>query len=112
MATRSFGTANGELVMTDEMVSTLANCLDDYTIDSRGDVGSWVRVEAIDAVLAASRRHLLVERSTESLLSRVARLAAEKFDKARLRAWQCLSEVLRGERLLNESLFVSPSAYD
>ncbi|KAI9679221.1 MAG: hypothetical protein M1817_005240 [Caeruleum heppii] len=86
-------------VITPYLVETLERCLDDYTIDSRGDVGSWVRLEALEAVSAASREGLLDVSESEGsdvekrLLSRVGRLAAEKLDKVRLRAWACLVEV-------------------
>ncbi|KAI9852129.1 MAG: hypothetical protein M1838_001753 [Thelocarpon superellum] len=87
-------------VLPGDIVAALTTCLDDYTIDSRGDVGSWVRVEAIGAVAIASRAGLLDGDQDEdpsprtAILSRVARLAAEKLDKVRFRAWLCLREVL------------------
>jgi hypothetical protein len=86
-----------EVVVTYEIIDTLGLALDDYTVDSRGDVGSWVRIEAIDALNVGwesgalrgenSESEKLVE---EALISRVARLAAEKLDKVRLKAWTCL----------------------
>lgn len=87
-------------VLTDSMSQVMIYCLDDYTIDSRGDVGSWIRLEAIDAVLMAVKQGLVlsslpnISSSDEALISHVARLAAEKLDKVRTRAWQCLSQIL------------------
>ncbi|KAI9765900.1 MAG: hypothetical protein M1840_007041 [Geoglossum simile] len=87
----------GSKVTTPEIDDTLRSALDDYTVDSRGDVGSWIRMEAIDAVSVGwvsgafrsgnSTSERLVE---DVLISRVARLAAEKLDKVRFKAWKCL----------------------
>lgn len=82
------------------MAEALIACLDDYTIDSRGDVGSWIRLEAIDAVLMALRKGILLRHPPEvspteaDMLSRIGRLAAEKLDKVRSRAWSCLAAAL------------------
>jgi hypothetical protein len=88
------------VVTTQKIIDTLRLALDDYTVDSRGDVGSWVRMEAIDAVAVGWEpgtlrgenldSEKLVE---ESLISRIARLAAEKLDKLRVKAWKCLRVV-------------------
>ncbi|KAI9759758.1 MAG: hypothetical protein M4579_002143 [Chaenotheca gracillima] len=82
-----------------EIVDVLALCLDDYTIDSRGDVGSWLRLAAIDAVGTMYRKDLLPSdgrriRITEVLLSRVLRLSVEQLDKVRFAAWSVLREAM------------------
>ena len=79
----------------EEIVDVLRTCLDDYTVDSRGDIGSLLRLEAIDAVEVSCRYNHISGLSKDSLteqalLSRVARLSAEKLDKVRLRAIGCL----------------------
>ena len=78
------------IAMTQSISAAIADGLDDYTIDQRGDIGSLVRVEAIDAVHAAWQQGQLPELVLQDLGSRVCRLALEKLDKVRLRAWHCL----------------------
>ncbi|KAI9883387.1 MAG: hypothetical protein M1823_004855 [Watsoniomyces obsoletus] len=85
--------------LDDEMVQLLKNSLDDYSIDSRGDVGSWIRQEAVEAFSAWLREHhgdrpVGTSESGQSLASRVARLSVEKMDKVRLRASACLHQIL------------------
>jgi hypothetical protein len=86
-----------EVVITHEIIDMLRLALDDYTVDSRGDVGSWVRSEAIDALAVGWESGALRDENTqgekiieEVLISRIARLAAEKLDKVRFKAWKCL----------------------
>ncbi|PGH36963.1 hypothetical protein GX50_00198 [[Emmonsia] crescens] len=67
--------------------------LNDYTTDRRGDVGSFIRLEAIEAVnviLASKVPRGAAPMYLKSLMSCVARLAAEKLDKVRFHAWNCL----------------------
>lgn len=79
------------------ILSSLCMCLDDYTIDARGDVGSLVRLEAISAVSTTLKNDLIrdilfKDVQKQSVLSRVARLSAEKMDKVRVKAVACLHE--------------------
>ncbi|KAI9780276.1 MAG: hypothetical protein M1839_006836 [Geoglossum umbratile] len=99
----------GSKVITHEIIDVLRSALDDYTVDSRGDVGSWVRMEAIDAVRVGwASGALRSENSTNEwlvedvLTSRIARLAAEKLDKVRFKAWKCLRVIqIRPKYLLD-----------
>ncbi|KAI9795645.1 MAG: hypothetical protein M1825_001267, partial [Sarcosagium campestre] len=89
-------------VVNESIVKTLSDSLDDYTIDSRGDVGSLVRLEALDAVVIMRDQNLLSASVGAGpvellLLPRLARLSAEKLDKVRIRAWECLGPIL-GQR--------------
>ena len=47
------------LVISADLSQALQACLNDYTTDRRGDVGSLVRVEAIDATAVILKRGLL-----------------------------------------------------
>ncbi|KAI9777363.1 MAG: hypothetical protein M1835_005261, partial [Candelina submexicana] len=80
-------------VITASMVRSICTSLEDYTVDQRGDIGSWIRLAAIDAV-AASSKHGAVDSSLgqNELFAGVCRLAAERLDKVRIRAWACLQE--------------------
>ena len=65
-------------------------CLNDYTTDRRGDVGSLIRLEAIDAIAVVLKKGLLSMRERQGLAARICGLAVEKLDKVRFRAWNCL----------------------
>ena len=79
------------------METGLLNCLQDYTVDERGDIGSLVRFEAIVAVHAAYRCGMFLTATQKlELVARVCSLAAEKLDKIRYRAWQCLKDLCNG----------------
>ncbi len=79
--------------MTAPIAAVLKTCLNDYTTDQRGDVGSMVRVEAIDAVGVALKYDLLRgQEAMRELVARVCGLACEKLDKVRFRAWAILKD--------------------
>ena len=79
--------------MTNSIIGALQICLDDYTNDRRGDIGSHLRIEAIESVDIALQRSLLPEEeSRRALIVRICRLAGEKLDKARIRAWRCMQD--------------------
>ncbi|PGH00269.1 hypothetical protein GX51_05872 [Blastomyces parvus] len=67
--------------------------LNDYTTDRRGDVGSFIRLEAIEAVNIIIRSKVPpgpTPAYLKDLMGCVVRLAAEKLDKVRFHAWNCL----------------------
>lgn len=73
-------------------MQVLKAALEDYTTDQRGDIGSLLRVEAIDAIVTAYKSGSLQESSEANhLLAQISTLAGEKLDKVRLRAWNCIS---------------------
>ncbi len=78
------------LVITRNLVKALIVCLDDYTTDQRGDVGSLVRIAAVDAVSTVLKKNLLNLCDRQVLAAKVCGLAVEKLDKVRWRAWSCL----------------------
>ena len=86
--------------MTSSIIEALQISLDDYTNDQRGDIGSHLRIAAIEAVDIALLQSLLPEESRRTLITRVCRLAGEKLDKVRIRAWRCLQD--------NWAAFVGP----
>lgn len=78
------------LVISENLSQALHACLSDYTTDRRGDVGSLIRLEAIDATVVVLKRGLLCMRETQDIAARICGLAVEKLDKVRFRAWNCL----------------------
>ena len=82
------------VVFNARMETDVLNGLQDYTVDQRGDIGSLVRFEAIVAVHAAHSYGMLdAATQKHALVARVCSLAAEKLDKIRFRAWQCLKDI-------------------
>ncbi|MCJ1435609.1 hypothetical protein MMC27_004983 [Xylographa pallens] len=81
-------------VFNARMETDVLNCLQDYTVDQRGDIGSLVRFEAIVAVHTAHIYGMLdAATQRQALVAGVCRLATEKLDKIRFRAWQCLKDI-------------------
>ncbi|KAL2840976.1 tubulin folding cofactor D C terminal-domain-containing protein [Aspergillus pseudoustus] len=76
----------------DDIASSLIGFLNDYTTDRRGDIGSLVRLEGIQAVKALIQKETGVARKPyiKKIIGCLCRLAAEKLDKVRLEAWLCL----------------------
>ncbi|KAF8421176.1 armadillo-type protein [Tirmania nivea] len=94
------------------VVSALCKGLDDYSVDTRGDVGSWVRTESIEAVTKGWKSHVLgfgvripnPDCSSEqkvdvmtTLIPRLLRLAVEKLDKLRSKAFFALKLILHDD---------------
>lgn len=44
------GFLNISKALLNDSIETFYKCLDDYQVDRRGDVGSWVREEAMNAL--------------------------------------------------------------
>ena len=82
--------------MTNSNADDIMRFLNDYTTDRRGDIGSIIRVEAIQAVNITVGSKPMPTSGLPYLrpmVACVARLAAEKLDKVRFQAWLCLQMV-------------------
>ncbi|XP_063077112.1 tubulin-specific chaperone D [Engraulis encrasicolus] len=72
--------------------STLLDCMRDYSTDSRGDVGAWVREAAMTSLMkvtlliAASAPQLLSPDIVRQMMCSVSQQAAEKIDRYRAHA--------------------------
>jgi hypothetical protein len=75
----------------------IAEGLDDYTKDGRGDIGSLVRVEALRATSNIFRSGPLSDVPVP-VLGQVLRLAGEKLDKVRGEAKVCLLQLFPDSR--------------
>jgi hypothetical protein len=87
---------------TDVFLPLVAEGLDDYTTNARGDVGSLVRFEAIRATKSLWERLEEEEEGEGSagplvteLFLRILRLAAEKLDRVRAEAQAALAVALK-----------------
>uniref|UniRef100_A0A8C5YCS2 Tubulin-specific chaperone D n=1 Tax=Microcebus murinus TaxID=30608 RepID=A0A8C5YCS2_MICMU len=75
-----------------QVYGALLGCMSDYTTDSRGDVGAWVREAAMTGLrdltllLARSRPELIEAHICEQVMCRVAQQASEKIDRFRAHA--------------------------
>ncbi|KAH6996172.1 tubulin folding cofactor D C terminal-domain-containing protein [Ilyonectria sp. MPI-CAGE-AT-0026] len=85
-----------------EFLGLIADSLNDYTTNARGDVGSHVRVQALRAVRAlwnnlggVSAKSEWAEASVQALFFSVLRLSAEKLDRVRPEAQLSLALVLK-----------------
>ena len=73
------------------IASAVSGALNDYTINERGDIGSLVRLQALDvAELVWGFKDVVTEEQWDSISGSALRLSYEKLDKVRLRAARCL----------------------
>ena len=68
--------------------TALTSCLDDYTVDSRGDVGSWIRMAACESILPVFK--YASDEDFNLTIGKLLRLSVEKMDKVRSVAGQTL----------------------
>ncbi|KAL4872685.1 hypothetical protein BDV12DRAFT_161997 [Aspergillus spectabilis] len=78
--------------VTESIAISIIGFLNDYTTDRRGDIGSLVRLEGIQAAKTVLRKKASVtsQPHVRDIIGCLCRLAAEKLDKVRLEAWLCL----------------------
>ena len=75
------------------ILDAIQECLDDYTIDQRGDIGSLVRMEAIATAQTAIEKDVVLNISQrQAMIAKICGLAVEKLDKVRLMAARCLQK--------------------
>jgi hypothetical protein len=100
--------ALGRVTVSDRMVlKTIVDALDDYAIELRGDVGSWVRSEAITAILThweRSRFESIPDDLKWEFMAKLVRLSAEKLDRLRLQAGEALLTI---SPILQQDIFSS-----
>ncbi|KAL2829958.1 tubulin folding cofactor D C terminal-domain-containing protein, partial [Aspergillus cavernicola] len=78
--------------LSEDIAISLIGFLNDYTTDRRGDIGSLIRLEGIQAAKIVLRKKVGVASQfhIEKIVGCLCRLATEKLDKVRLEAWLCL----------------------
>ncbi|KAL6719073.1 hypothetical protein ACLMJK_003308 [Lecanora helva] len=96
---------------TNDIFLSIFKCLDDYTINVKGDVGSLVRIQAIEAASLILKRKLLDHKQTRQIMARVGGLAVEKLDKVRWKAWICLSQYTRLFKIYEDLCLISDMAH-
>ncbi|KAF3902968.1 hypothetical protein ABW20_dc0102861 [Dactylellina cionopaga] len=88
-------------VINEHILQAIHKSLIDYSIDSRGDVGSWARIEAIRAVLSLQAVHPIDIHTPDTISLRIFHktlgLSAEKLDRVRLRACDAVWKITAKE---------------
>jgi tubulin-specific chaperone D len=72
--------------------TALTACLDDYTVDSRGDVGSWIRMAACESLVSVFKHSN--PKDIDVAIGRMLRLSVEKMDRVRSVAGRCICAVV------------------
>lgn len=77
------------------IVDILAAGMRDFTIDQRGDIGSLVRIEALNCanVLCTAKEFQQYQELLVDLHTSIARLSLEKLNRVRTRAAQCRAQL-------------------
>ncbi|KAL5728185.1 hypothetical protein ACHQM5_001298 [Ranunculus cassubicifolius] len=96
------------LLLKNEVMQTLLKSLTDYSVDNRGDVGSWVREASMDGLERCTyilcNRHaqpLFDESLATNLVGGLLKQSVEKMDKLRIAAIKTLKRIL-----INGKIFV------
>ncbi|KAI4256578.1 MAG: hypothetical protein L6R42_006129 [Xanthoria sp. 1 TBL-2021] len=79
--------------LQEKLKKPLTDCLNDHTIDSRGDVGSDVRIAAINVLSETTAPWQWDDAFYHEAFGIVYGLAVEKLDKVRGCAWSCIRKV-------------------
>ncbi|KAM7261245.1 hypothetical protein ACFE04_026720 [Oxalis oulophora] len=101
------------IVIKNEVMASLFRALEDYSVDNRGDVGSWVREAAMDGlekcsyilckrdnVKCSTSHNTLFDRDlATSLVGGVIKQAVEKMDKLREAAAKVLQRLLYNKEI-------------
>ena len=86
--------------VSDTAIATLLGCLCDYSVDNRGDVGSWVRESAMKCfpvlVAALQMRNALAADQSQNIMTALLKQAFEKIDRIRCQALVTLVQLVRG----------------
>ncbi|BFZ56570.1 hypothetical protein PYCC9005_003617 [Savitreella phatthalungensis] len=103
---------NATHVQADVVLPALAECLQDYTVDARGDVGSWTREAAIGTALTLVC-HLSASVSSESLEAVITGAVQQcfgKIDNLRVAAVTQVSSLLNALIASDRPNLISSSA--
>ncbi|KAL9033851.1 MAG: hypothetical protein Q9180_005730 [Flavoplaca navasiana] len=85
----------------------LLDCLNDHTIDSRGDIGSEVRIAAINVLCEATAWN---DTFCHEAFGILYGLATEKLDKVRNCAWSCIQKICVNPHDLKRTALYSTSS--
>ncbi|KAJ3219334.1 hypothetical protein HK099_004731 [Clydaea vesicula] len=82
----------------DKILQCMIGCLDDYSTDLRGDVGSWVREEGIKGLkycmVVGNSKHFLLKSKAVEVMALIFRQGCEKIDRVRETAGKALFDLI------------------
>ncbi|KAM3967151.1 tubulin folding cofactor D [Aphomia sociella] len=101
------GIVNGVEKYVEEIIVALLECLGEYTIDMRGDIGAWVREASMTGLLSICRQcaseapHLNSPEVIRNIMCGVAQQAVEKIDRTRAHAGRIFTSLIYNDPKIN-----------
>lgn len=98
--------------ISEHVLNALVMCLEDYSADNRGDVGSWVReaslkvIPAVVGALQSRTRAVFTLKQITNLISVVLKQTFEKIDRMRFQSLTTLIILIRGGHAILHGLRV------
>ncbi|ODQ54812.1 hypothetical protein SAICODRAFT_69989 [Saitoella complicata NRRL Y-17804] len=100
--------ARMEVALVKEVGSGFLRCLEDYAVDSRGDIGSWVRREAMYGLTVAFTADLsegaVDAEAWKKGFSGILKQSVEKLDKLRSFAGECIKTIMEAGKFEMEDV--------
>lgn len=84
----------GRLELEKGIFEVLENSMADYTVDDRGDVGSWIREAAMESAAGIVERMPSVNNGIVGIMAGIARQCLERIDRTRFVAAQALDRIV------------------
>ncbi|CAG9795264.1 unnamed protein product [Diatraea saccharalis] len=100
------GIVNGVEKYVPQIVEALLNCLSEYTIDMRGDIGAWVREASMTGLLSLCRQcaleapHLNSPQVIKDIMCGIAQQAVEKIDRTRAHAGRIFTSLIYNDPII------------
>ncbi|KAL4707948.1 hypothetical protein ACJJTC_013739, partial [Scirpophaga incertulas] len=88
------------------ILQALLDCLSEYTVDMRGDIGAWVREASMTGLLSICRQcalespHLNSPEMIKSVICGIAQQAVEKIDRTRAHAGRIFTALIYNDPLI------------
>ncbi|XP_063824172.1 tubulin-specific chaperone D [Ostrinia nubilalis] len=89
-----------------KIVGALLECLAEYTIDMRGDIGAWVREASMTGLLSICRQcaveapHLNSPEIIKNIMCGIAQQAVEKIDRTRAHAGRIFTSLIYNDPII------------
>ncbi|XP_072939375.1 tubulin-specific chaperone D [Epargyreus clarus] len=100
---QTMGVVNGVDKYVGEILQALLECLSEYTIDMRGDIGAWVREASMTGLLSICRQctveapQLISAEIMADIMCGIAQQAVEKIDRTRAHAGRIFTSLIYNE---------------
>lgn len=103
---QSQGIVNGVEKYVGQIVEALLDCLSEYTIDMRGDIGAWVREASMSGLLSLCRQcaveapQLNSPQVVGAVMCGIAQQAVEKIDRTRAHAGRIFTSLIYNDPVI------------